>query len=189
MRVISGEAKGRKLKMVPGAITRPITDRVKENLFNLIQWDVPGSRFLDLFAGTGSVGIEALSRGAREVIFLDVARAAISVIQANLAHCRLEARARVLRTDAFVFLANDPREPFDIIYVAPPQYQEIWRRVLSALDARPEWLASEGLVIVQIHPKEYAETAWENIELIDERRYGSTMLCFFARCDQGNLEA
>jgi len=181
MRVIAGEAKGRKLKMSPGADTRPITDRVKENLFNLIQWEVAGSRFLDLFAGTGSVGIEALSRGAAEAVFLDTARAAISVICSNLAHCRLDDRARVRRTDAFVFLSNDPKTPFDLIYIAPPQYREMWSKVLLALDARPDWLSADGLAIAQIHPKEHQDLPLTNLELVDRRTYGSTMLCFYGR--------
>jgi 16S rRNA (guanine966-N2)-methyltransferase len=183
VRVISGEAKGRKLKMVPGSGTRPITDRVKENLFNLIQWEVPGSTFLDLFAGTGSVGIEALSRGATRAVFLDTARSAIAVIHANLQHCRLDSRAQVLRTDALLFLANDPRDPFDLIYIAPPQYEGIWIKALMALDARPGWLSEAGLAIAQIHPKEYQVQALDNLELVDQRIYGSTMLCLYARVE------
>ncbi len=184
MRVIAGEAKGRRLKMVPGSGTRPITDRVKENLFNLIQWEVPGSRFLDLFAGTGSVGIEALSRGAERAVFLDTARSAITVIQANLRHCRLEERADVVRSDALVFLANDPRQPFDLIYIAPPQYEGVWIKALMALDARPAWLSEEGLAIAQIHPKEYQVLPLEELELVDQRTYGSTMLCLYARVEE-----
>jgi 16S rRNA (guanine966-N2)-methyltransferase len=184
MRVISGKAKGRKLRPVPGSTTRPITDRVKENLFNLIQWDVPGSRFLDLFAGTGSVGIEALSRGARQVVFLDTQRSAISVINANLDHCKLGDSACVIRTDAFVYLSNDPDDPFDLVYVAPPQYQELWSKVLQLLDQRPAWIADEGLAIVQIHPKEYRELPLVNLEVIDQRTYGSTMLVFYSHVEE-----
>jgi 16S rRNA (guanine966-N2)-methyltransferase len=185
MRVISGKAKGRKLRPVPGSSTRPITDRVKENLFNLIQWDVPGSRFLDLFAGTGSVGIEALSRGARETVFLDTSRAAIAVINANLAHCKLTASAQVIRTDAFVFLANNPDRAFDIIYIAPPQYHELWSKTLQALDRRPEWIVEDGLAIIQVHPKEFHELPLENLEVVDQRTYGSTMLVFYGRVEEG----
>ncbi len=184
MRVIAGKVKGRRLKMVPGSGTRPISDRVKENLFNLVQWEVAGSRFLDLFAGSGAVGIEALSRGAAESVFMDTSRAAIGTIRANLAHCKLGDHARVLRNDAFVFLANDPQDPFDLIYVAPPQYKEMWLRALSALDTRPDWLSVDGLAIAQIHPKEYQDVPLANLELVDRRTYGSTMLCFYARVDR-----
>ncbi len=180
MRVIAGEAKGRKLKMVPGSSTRPISDRVKENLFNLIQWEVVGSRFLDLFAGTGSVGIEALSRGAALAVFLDTDRDAVATIGANLAHCRLADRARVLRRDAFAYLGGRIAEPFDLVYVAPPQYKNLWSRSLTALDARLDWLSADGLAIAQIHPREYQELSFDNLELVDQRTYGSTSLCFYA---------
>ncbi len=181
MRVISGQAKGRKLKLVHGKGTRPIMDRVKENLFNLIQWDVPGSRFLDLFGGTGSVGIEALSRGAAEAVFVDSGRDAIATIHANLAHCRLDHLAAVIRTDAFSFLGNTPREPFDIIYIAPPQYVEMWSKALLLLDQRPDWLTPKGIVAVQIHPREHQDLPLVNLEQYDRRKYGSTLLCFYQR--------
>lgn len=181
MRVISGKAKGRKLKLVPGSGTRPITDRVKENLFNLIQWDVPGCRFLDLFGGTGSVGIEALSRGAAQVVFLDYGREAIATIHANLAHCRLEENALVYRTDAFTFLSNDPKQPFDVIYIAPPQYKEMWSKALHLLDQRPDWLTPNGIAAVQIHPREHQDLSLVNLEQYDQRKYGSTLLCFYQR--------
>jgi len=179
MRVISGEAKGRKLKMVEGTKTRPISDRVKENLFNLIQWIVPESHFLDLFAGTGSVGIEALSRGATRSVFLDNQKKAVQVIKSNLEHCRLDHKAVIYHTDSFVYLANKPKEVFDIIYVAPPQYMDMWIKALEILDKRIGWLEEDGLVIVQIHPKEFRELELENLSLVEQRKYGNTMLCFY----------
>ncbi len=179
MRVISGSAKGRKLKSVPGEGTRPITDRVKESLFDILAGDVVGCRFLDLFAGTGGVGIEALSRGAAEVVFVEQGRAALETIRFNLAHTRLESKARVVRADVFAFLADPPAAPFDFIYVAPPQYKNLWLETLRALDARPAWLAAEGAIIVQIHPREFLPLEWQHFELVDERKYGSTLLCFY----------
>lgn len=184
MRVISGSAKGRRLRPVPGDVTRPISDRVKEALFDILGDDVVGADVLDLFAGTGSVGIEALSRGARRAVFIESHREAIATIQANLKITGLAARAEVIRTDVFVYLANDPRQPFHIIYIAPPQYQGLWARTLKMLDARPGWLAEDGVAIAQIHPKEYEPLALANLELVDQRRYGSTMLCFYERRPQ-----
>src|SRR5512137_2583278 len=119
MRVISGTAKGRTLKPVPGDGTRPITDRVKEALFNILGTDIRDARFLDLFAGTGGVGIEALSRGAKEAVFVEQGRTALETIRANLAVTKLADRARVVRADVFSFLTGTPGEPFDYIYVAP----------------------------------------------------------------------
>ena len=104
MRVITGKAKGHSLKPVPGNITRPITDRAKCALFSIIGSCVIGSRFLDLFAGTGQVGIEAASRGAKEVVFVERARVAVRTINENLAHTRLEDGTHVVRADVFDFL-------------------------------------------------------------------------------------
>jgi len=166
---------------VPGEGTRPISDRVKEALFDILAGDVVDADVLDLFAGTGSVGIEALSRGARRAVFIESDRDAIATIQANLRATGLAARAQVIRTDVFVYLANDPRQSFHIIYIAPPQYQGLWARTLQALDARPAWLAEDGVAIVQIYPKEFEPLALTHLQLVDQRRYGSTMLCFYER--------
>jgi 16S rRNA (guanine(966)-N(2))-methyltransferase RsmD len=180
MRVISGSAKGRKLKKVPGDSTRPIMDRVKENLFNILGSWVSGTRWLDLFAGTGQVGIEALSRGAVEVVFIDTVRAAIKTIDANLQHTKLTTGAEIVQTDAFTYLDRRGIRPFDVIYVAPPQYKGIWREVMKVLDERPSThLTPDGIVIVQIDPKEYEALDLKNLTLYQQRRYGSTQLCFY----------
>src|SRR5512136_3247729 len=118
MRVISGTAKGRTLKAVPGEGTRPITDRVNESLFNILGADVQDARFLDLFAGTGGVGIEALSRGTAEAVFVEQGRAALATIRANLALTGLADRARVVHADVFALLARAPQAAFDYVYIA-----------------------------------------------------------------------
>ncbi len=183
MRVIAGRAKGHRLKSVPGKGTRPITDRAKSALFSIIGNDVIGSRFLDLFAGTGQVGIEALSRGAAGAVFVERAAPALRTIRENLAHTRLEAGARMVRADVFGFLAPrvKPAEAFDYVYIAPPQYRGLWVRTLQALDARPGWLADDGWAIAQIHPREYEELVLDHLVRFDQRTYGSVMLCFYAK--------
>ncbi|MDJ0756931.1 MAG: 16S rRNA (guanine(966)-N(2))-methyltransferase RsmD [Ardenticatenaceae bacterium] len=184
MRVISGSARGTKLKMVPGDSTRPIMDRVKENLFNIIGNRVYDSVWLDLFAGTGQVGIEALSRGAERVTFIDNTRPAIRTIHQNLKATRLEENGVVIQRDAFTYLKqqldkNDPA--FDVIYVAPPQYKGLWVDALKLIDSLPQaLLRPDGQVIVQIDPKEVQELALNHLKLVDERRYGRTLLYFFA---------
>jgi 16S rRNA (guanine966-N2)-methyltransferase len=185
MRVIAGKAKGHRLKSVPGGGTRPITDRAKSALFSILGNDVIGCRFLDLFAGTGQVGIEALSRGAAEAVFVELARPALRTIRKNLAHTRLEAGARVVRADVFDFLASGvgSAAAFDYVYVAPPQYRRLWVRTLQALDARPGWLVDDGWAIAQIHPREYEELPLEHLALFDQRSYGGVMLCFYARIE------
>ena len=180
MRVIAGQAKGRRLRAVPGKGTRPITDRAKSALFSILGNDVVGASFLDLYAGTGQVGIEALSRGATLAVFVERATAALRTIHQNLAHTELESSARVERADVFGYLARRP-EPFDYVYVAPPQYQGLWANTLQALDASPGWLSDDGWVVAQIHPREYEVLALEHLDLFDQRTYGSVMLCFYSR--------
>lgn len=181
MRVISGRAKGHRLSRVPGQKTRPIMDRIKENLFNLLgPHAVPGTRWLDLFAGTGQVGIEALSRGALEAVFLDTEYAAIKTIRSNLTHTKLGDGATVLRTDALDYLRTGKAAPFDYIFVAPPQYRDIWEDVMHILDQDPSrYLEKRGIVVVQIDPREFVELDLERLRLLDRRTYGNTMLCFY----------
>lgn len=180
MRVITGMAKGRKLQMVPGDSTRPITDRAKEALFSILGNWVEGIRVLDLFGGTGAVGIECLSRGAAYAHFLDRNRKAVETIRANLRHCQLESNATVERSDSFAFLESYRGEPFDLIYVAPPQYQGLWSNALLLIDQRSELLSADGDVIVQIHPKEEMPVELASLHEYDRRRYGSVLLLFYA---------
>lgn len=169
-----------KLKPVPGVSTRPIMDRVKEALFNIIGTDIHEARFLDLFAGTGSVGIEALSRGAAFAHFNDRDRLAVSTIRQNLAHTKLGDKATVTRRDALDLIARRPDRPYHLIFVAPPQYKRLWLKTLAALDANSEWHSREGRVIVQIDPNELdAELRLDHMEATDQRRYGRTMLLFY----------
>jgi 16S rRNA (guanine(966)-N(2))-methyltransferase RsmD len=183
MRVIGGSAKGIQLKAVPGSGTRPITDRVKENLFNILGASLEGWRVLDLFAGTGSVGIEALSRGADKAVFVDKRGKAVDTIRANLRRTRLAQRSRVIKGDAFKYLSGKP-EPHDLIYIAPPQYLGMWSKALILVDSAPDWLAAQGLVVVQIFPKEWEALALQSLELVDERKYGSTLLGFYEPTSQ-----
>ena len=180
LRVIAGRARGMKLKAVPGDSTRPVMGRVKEALFSIIGSDIQGAAFLDLFAGTGSVGIEALSRGADFVQFVELNRRAIKVIRENLDHTGLADGAAVVRRDAFQLLSRPPARHFDYIYVAPPQYQDIWRRSLRALERNADWRHRDTSVIVQIDPREFdLNCEFSHLEMQDQRTYGNTMLAFF----------
>ena len=185
LRVIAGKAKGRKLKSVPGDTTRPITDRVKEALFNILAGDVVDSNWWDVFAGTGAVGIEALSRGASFVRFSDANRIPIETIKWNVEHCGFESQAEIRRADAFAYLSAPPDRQFEYVYIAPPQYQEMWAKSLELIDENIGWLADDGWVIVQIAPKEYQSLALENLEEFEQRKYGSTLLVFYERRQVG----
>jgi 16S rRNA (guanine966-N2)-methyltransferase len=178
VRVIAGKAKGHRLYSVPGQSTRPITDRVKEALFNILAGRVVEAHFLDLFAGTGAVGIEALSRGATRATFVERHPRALATLRRNLEHTKLSEHASVVRRDVFKFIAEYEGAPFDIAYVAPPQYRGLWAHTLQALDGA-SLLARGSLTVAQIHPKEYEPLPLHRLTLSDQRKYGSTMLCFY----------
>jgi 16S rRNA (guanine966-N2)-methyltransferase len=167
--------------MVPGDGTRPISDRAKQALFNVLGGQIVDAAVLDLFAGTGSVGIEALSRGAASATFVERDRLAVATVQTNLKTTGFSDRARVVRSDAFIYLRNDPKAGFDYIHIAPPQYKDLWVQALTALDARPAWVNPDGLVVAQIDPLEFKPLPLEHLNLVDERRYGNTLLCFYER--------
>lgn len=179
LRVIGGIARGRRLRAVPGDSTRPITDRTKESLFNILGADIRDASFLDLFGGTGAVGIEALSRGASFVRFIDTERLAVATINTNLQTTHFSASAEALKMDAFHYLAQPPDRKFDYIYIAPPQYKDMWVKALRLLDKNPAWLSPGGWVIAQIHPVEWAATEFTNFTEFDQRKYGSTLLIFY----------
>jgi 16S rRNA (guanine(966)-N(2))-methyltransferase RsmD len=183
MRVVAGEARGRALKGPKSDSTRPIIDRVKTALFDILSWRVEDIRFLDLFAGVGSVGIEAISRGATRATFVELDQSTSKILGENLASTRLADRAETLRMDAFAFLSSARAQGrrFEMIYLAPPQYQGLAARALAQLDTAP-LTEPGGMVIVQIHPREIADLnalALTTLARSDERRYGNTLLVFY----------
>lgn len=149
MRVISGTAKHLPLKTVEGMGTRPTTDRIKETLFNMIQNEIYGCRFLDLFSGSGAIGIEALSRGAEKAVFVEKNRKAVACIQDNLAFTRLNQKAEVISADVFqAFAGLEKKEIFDIIFMDPPYNQEIEKKVLEIL-AESDMVDDSTLIITE----------------------------------------
>ena len=180
-RIIAGTRKGMRLNAVPGDSTRPITDRVKEAVFNILGADIVDASMFDLFGGTGSVGIEALSRGASYVRFSDANRNAYNTLVSNIKLTRFEKQAKAYFGDVFNILRGVPDREFEYIYVAPPQYKEMWKRIMEVLDKNDGWLTDDGWIIVQIHPVEREDLELECFELFDERKYGSTTLLFYCR--------
>jgi 16S rRNA (guanine966-N2)-methyltransferase len=183
-RIISGTAKGNRLQDVPGDTTRPITDRVKEALFNIFATDVVDSNFLDLFGGTGSVGIEALSRGAKSCTFIELNSTAIKTLKTNLQSTKLNSKSIVHQMDAFRFLETVPTSPFDYVYIAPPQYKQMWLKALELVDHNPDLISEDAWVIVQINPVELEEIDLVNLFEFDRRKYGSTVLLFYTKKGQ-----
>jgi 16S rRNA (guanine966-N2)-methyltransferase len=182
VRVIAGVAKGRRLRAPATDATRPITDRAKESLFNILTPRIAGGSFLDLFAGTGSVGIEALSRGAAHATFVERAPRAAANVRHNLEITRLQARAEVVTRDVFAYLREPPR-PFDVIFVAPPQWRGLWPRAVTLLDTNPGWLAGGGLVVAQHDPAESTGPGLRVLRPSGERTYGRVRFTFFTGPD------
>lgn len=147
MRVITGTARGRKLGQLQGMDTRPTTDQVKESIFNIIQFDIEGRQVLDLFAGTGQLGIEALSRGAAGCTFVDQRRDAAALVRSNLKLCRLSDRARVVQGEALSFLASD-RERYHLVFLDPPYQTELLENALKKI-AEIDILMENGIIICE----------------------------------------
>jgi 16S rRNA (guanine(966)-N(2))-methyltransferase RsmD len=180
-RIISGRYKGLRLQAVPGSVTRPITDRVKEALFNVIGADILDAHFLDVFGGTGSVGIEALSRGAAFVTFIENNRSAYQVLQKNLSLTKDPEKYELIHGDAFSIMERDQDKSFDYIFIAPPQYKGMWEEMLIKVDKRSDLLTLNAWVIVQIDPKEYKVKELSVLKEFDARDYGSTRLVFYIK--------
>ena len=142
MRVITGTARGRRLKTPEGMDIRPTTDNVKESVFNILQFDIEGRRVLDLFAGTGQLGIECLSRGAKEVVFIDQSRDAVKIVKENLKACGFS--APVLQQDALSYLNACGK--FDLIFVDPPYDEGLYKPVLDKINSID--ILSEGGIIL-----------------------------------------
>lgn len=183
--VIGGKAKGFNLQSVPGTGTRPIMSKVKAAIFNIVSPYTLGSTWLDLYAGTGSVGIEALSRGASMVRFVDNQNAAVKTIRHNLEHTGLSDGAEVWHKNVFTLLKEPADTRFDFVYIAPPQFKDLWVQTLYALDQNPDWLLDDGWVLTQIDKVEYKPLELENLKVFDRRTYGSTELVFYMVDDGG----
>lgn len=178
-RIIAGKYKGMRLQPVPGTVTRPITDRVKEALFNVIGADIVDSVFLDLFGGTGSVGMEALSRGAAFAVFIEKDNTAFHVLAKNLSLTKNSEKYKLLRGDAFSYVDKGFEQAFDYVFIAPPQYKEMWEKMVQEVDQNPSILEKNAWVIAQIDPNEYKVIPLSNLREFDQRDYGSTRLVFY----------
>ena len=179
MRVITGSARGRRLRELEGQETRPTTDRVKESMFNILQFDVEDSRVLDLFAGTGQLGIEALSRGAASAVFVEQRRDAVALIRENLKLTGLSERARVVNGEALAYLAS-AGEKFDLIFLDPPYAAKLWKPVLEAV-SRFDILSDHGIIICESAADRLLPQVAPPYEQGREYRYGKIKLTVFRR--------
>ena len=180
MRVISGSARGRKLTEPKGELIRPTSDKVKEAIFTIVQFDIEGRRVLDLFAGTGQLGIEALSRGAKSVIFVDSAREATKLISDNLRVCKFSDQAAVYTTDALSYLEYE--EKFDVIFIDAPYDSQLASKALIKI-IEFDKLNINGIIIVEVKTgTKIAEIALP-YKLNKEYKYGTKTLLKLSRGD------
>ncbi len=179
MRVITGSARGRKLKTPEDMDIRPTTDNVKEALFNIIQFDIEGRRVLDLFAGTGQLGIEALSRGAKSCVFIDESREAVKIVKENLKTCGLN--GTVLQQNALDYLRGGER--FDLIFVDPPYDAGLYEPVLKTINSVDK-LSDGGIIICETRREIPLPELTPPYRKGREYRYGKVKICIYTKESQ-----
>ena len=179
MRVITGKARGVQLKTPDGMLTRPTTDRVKEALFSIIQFEIPTARVLDLFGGTGQLGIEALSRGAKSAVFVDHQENACKLIRENLRRTRLEADGKVIRADYLDYLRRC-RESFDIIFLDPP-YAEVFLENALKCITEIDILQSGGIIVAERPLGKELPWEFDGFTRSRDYKYGKTLITLYRK--------
>ena len=179
MRVITGKARGVALKTPNGMATRPTADRVKEALYNIIQFDVPAARVLDLFGGTGQLGIEALSREAKSAVFVDEREDACRLIKENLKRTKLEQFGRVIRSDYMAYLKTC-RDKFDIILLDPP-YAEVFLENSLKMITEIDILQSGGIIVTERPVGKDLPWEFEGFERSRDYKYGNTLITIYRK--------
>ena len=186
MRVVAGTARGVTLKTPEGMSTRPTTDRVKESLFNIIQFDVPCAAVLDLFGGTGQLGIEALSRGAKSATFVDIQESACKLIRENLKRTKFSEQGRVVCSDYDAFLRNC-KEKFDLIFLDPP-YAEVFLENALNFITEIDILQSGGIITTERPFGKPLTASFPGFERSRDYKYGNTVLTLFRKVGTGSQE-
>ena len=176
MRVITGTARGRKLETPTNYDIRPTTDNVKESIFNIIQFDIEGRKVLDLFAGTGQLGIECLSRGAESATFIDENREAIRIIKENLKTCQL--KGTVMQTDALSFIKNCGK--FDLIFIDPPYDSKLYEPVLEAINS-VDILSDGGIIVCEARKEKLLPEMNLPYRKRKEYNYGKLKVCIYTK--------
>ena len=179
MRVITGKARGIQLKTPDGMLTRPTADRVKEALFSIINFDIPGAKVLDLFGGTGQLGIEALSRGAESAVFVDSREESCKLIRENLRRTKLEQNAKVIRSDYLDYL-NRCRESYNIIILDPP-YAEVYLENALKRITEIDILQSDGIIITERPMGKELPWDFESFTRSKDYKYGKVLLTIYRK--------
>lgn len=179
MRVITGKARGVVLKTPEGLTTRPTADRVKEAMFSILQFELPGKRVLDLFGGTGQLGIEALSRGASSAVFVDAGESACKLIRENLRRTKLEDQAKVVRSDYLQYLSST-REKFDIILLDPP-YAEVFLENSIKRISEIDILQTDGIIVTERPVEKSLDLQIDGFSRSKDYKYGKTLITIFRK--------
>ena len=179
MRVIAGKAKGVVLKTPDGMLTRPTADRVKEAVFSILQFDLPGTKVLDLFGGTGQLGIEAISRGAKSAVFVDAGDAPCKLIKENLRRTKMENEGRVVRSDYLQFLSQC-RETFDIIFLDPP-YAEVFLENAIKKISEIDILQSGGIIVTERPVEKALNLEIDGFSRSKDYKYGRTFVTLYRK--------
>ena len=179
IRIIGGELKGRKLVTVPGIETRPTADRVRESIFNILGDTVRGAHVLDLYAGTGAMGIEALSRGAQRVWFAEVHKAALAALEKNIKTCSLKDKARTVKWNILdnLNILHSHKPGFNLVFMDPPYHKDMIQPTLSNL-AISGCLTKSARLVLEHSPLEPIPENWPEFNIVDQRRYGKTLVSF-----------
>ncbi|UZW12377.1 16S rRNA (guanine(966)-N(2))-methyltransferase RsmD [Clostridium pasteurianum] len=180
MRIIAGLAKGRKLLSPEGMETRPTLDRIKESIFSIIQNDVPYATVLDVFAGTGSLGLEAVSRGAKQCYLIDKSPITFPLLKKNVENLKFQNVCRCLNMDSYnaLYKLSDDKCIFNLIFIDPPYMKNMIPKAVEIIDDK-NLLHRDGVIATKIDSSEEIYSGNGNINLVDFRKYGNTTVCFY----------
>lgn len=188
MRVISGKFKGRQLVSFEASHIRPTTDRVKETLFNKLMGQIEGARVLDLFSGTGNLGIECISRGAMHVDFVESHKKSLQIVRENLEKLKVTGGYKIHSVDAFKYIASYEGEPYDVVLADPP-FTEAWAHALGESIGASRLMAPHSTLVIEASSKERMDENYPGLNRLDQRTFGDKHLNFFKKVnhDQGDL--
>ncbi len=182
MRIISGCRRGHKLHEFNGNNVRPTTDRVKEAMFNLIQFEVPDAVVLDMFAGSGALSLEALSRGAKKAVLVDIDKDSVNIIKKNVAELKFQDLCEIVERSCFDY-ANTCKHKFDIIFLDPPYNKGFIEPILEAISEN-DLLADDGIVVLESDNTDF-RAQYDGLEILKQKKYGRTYITIYSKLEDG----
>ena len=182
MRIITGSARGKRLQTPEGLHTRPTSDRVKQSVFNIIQFDIEGRKVLDLFGGSGQLGLEAMSRGAASCVIVDGDRAAQKAIEANIKNCGFDRNCQLIKGDSFTFLQRQKKASYHLIFLDPPYGGELLNRAIAEI-CRIDILAEGGIMVCESASVDVVAPVQAPYRVVKQYRYGHTDLTIITKGD------